>query len=137
MNEQEFDAAREWRSFGAQDGMKFEQKLERLATLGLALWGRTPDELRRQLTAEHPTIPTGCSITDLQDLLGQARTLLSAYRTADHNVRIFLNRTLKAEGDVIEIGSESFTVLEARHEVARRAIEWLENRGGGSSSKGH
>lgn len=135
MNEQEFDAARQWRSFGTQDGMKLERKFERLATFGLALWGRKPDDLRRQLTAPHPEIPSGCSMDDLRHLLGQAQSMLSAYRTMDHSARILLDRMFK--GDVIKIDSEHFTVLEARYEIVRRAIEWLENRGGGCSSRGH
>ncbi len=133
MDEHAFDSMRQWRGFSTKDARQIERQFERIATLGLALWGRTPDDLRRQLAADHPVIPSGCSLADLQHLFGQAQSMLSAY-LRDHNMRILLDRALKA-GVIIEIGAQSFTVLEARYEIARRAIDWLQDRGGSSSAR--
>ena len=133
MDEQQFDAMRQWRGFSSGDARKIERQFQQLATFGLGLWGRTADDLRRQLALDHPEIPAGCVLADLQHLLGQARAMLSAYPTMDHNMRILLDRCVGTEA--IKIHGERLTVLEARYEIARRAIEWLESRGGTSSTE--
>lgn len=68
MDEQEFDALFSSRPFGAQDAMREEARLRRCATLGTLVSGRTPDDLRRQLLASHPEIPSGCDLADFRDL---------------------------------------------------------------------
>ena len=56
MDEQEFDSL-----FPAA-------RLRRCGTLGLALWGRTSDDLRRQLRAPYPEIPSGFDLEDFREL---------------------------------------------------------------------
>lgn len=68
MDEQEFDALFSSRPFGTQDAMHVEARLRRCSTLGILLFGRTPDDLRCQLLAEHPEIPSGYDLTDFHDL---------------------------------------------------------------------
>jgi hypothetical protein len=59
MGEQEFDSLFPPRPFGTAEAMRVEARLRRCGTLGLALWGRTSDDLRRQLLAPYPEIPSG------------------------------------------------------------------------------
>ena len=48
--------------------MQAEADAGRFTTLGLALWGRTPADLQRQLEAPYPEIPSGCELADLRRL---------------------------------------------------------------------
>ncbi len=57
MKEEEFDALMQGRPFGTEDAMRAEAQLRRIFTIGAALWGRTSDDLQRQLLASHPEIP--------------------------------------------------------------------------------
>jgi hypothetical protein len=132
MDEHDFDALREWRSFKSSD----VRRVERLGMFALGLWGRTLEDLHRQLAADHPALPPGCDLADLRRLFGQAQSVLAVYtkETMDHNTRIFVDRFLRPH-DVIVVGTQRFTPWEARCEVARRAIVWLEGRGGSSHAK--
>ena len=55
MDEEEFDSLMQSRPFGRQVAMRADVQLRRRMTLGIALWGRTLDDLQRQLLA--PSIP--------------------------------------------------------------------------------
>jgi hypothetical protein len=59
MDEQEFDSLMQSRPFGRDDAMRADLQLRRGVTLAIALWGRTPDDLQRQLLAPSPQIPSG------------------------------------------------------------------------------
>ena len=130
MTEDEFDSLmRSRRPYGTKDAMNAEAKMLHgmtlMSTLGTALWGKTDDDMRRQLLKPHPEIPVGFDLPDFQELLHVCNQVVSAV-SAIH----------KAAGEAhlltwsrsIVVGSESFTVLEARCELVRRAIEYLENR---------
>ena len=64
MDEHEFEALRGWKPFG-KDAMK---NAERLPALALALWGRTPEDLRQQLLTPTPKVPSGSALADLKAL---------------------------------------------------------------------
>jgi hypothetical protein len=55
MDEQEFDALFQ-QPFGREDFQRLEAGLGRCGTLAAALFGRTPEDLCRQLVASHPEI---------------------------------------------------------------------------------
>ena len=125
MDEQEFDALFSSRPFGTQDAMRVEARLRRCSTLGILLFGRTPDDLRRQLLAGHPEIPEGYDLTDFHDLqkhLEMVTTALSNQRNT------WLPHLRTAAFGVIQVGTQRLSVWEARLEVLRRAIDYLENR---------
>lgn len=54
MDEEEFDSLMGSRAFGTADALRADARLRRCATLGAALWGRTSDDLQRQLLAPYP-----------------------------------------------------------------------------------
>lgn len=129
MTEDEFDALlRSRRPYGTDDAVNAEAKILHgmtlLSTLGTALWGKTDDDLRRQLLKPHPEIPAGFDLSDFQELLHvcmqQASVVSAIHKTAGLEHLLPWSRT-------IVVGSESFTVLEAHCEVVRRAIEYLGN----------
>ncbi|HWF06304.1 MAG TPA: hypothetical protein VHA06_21630 [Candidatus Angelobacter sp.] len=79
MKEEEFDALMQGRSFGTKDAMRAETQLRRIFTLGAEVWGKTPDDLKRQLSAPHPEIRPGIELSDLQELLRRVETILAAF----------------------------------------------------------
>lgn len=114
MDEHDFEALRSWKPFSS-DAVK---TAERLPALALALFGRTPEYLRRQLLAGTPKIPPGCTLADLKLLERQTKVML------EHPSKFgwFAN-------EAVVIGSQSRSSIEARCEIVRRAIEHLERRG--------
>jgi len=107
MDEQDFEL-RDWKPFGT-DAVK---NAERLPALGIALWGRTTEDLRQQLLAPMPKIPRACSLVDLQVLERQAMLMLKSPATFP-----------KLNAELVVVGTQTFTGLEARLEVVRRAIQ--------------
>jgi hypothetical protein len=65
MDAEEFDSLRPFRSV---DATLMEIRAARVATLGVALFGRTSDYLRNQLLAPHPEIPSGFDLPDFRAL---------------------------------------------------------------------
>jgi hypothetical protein len=115
MDEQEFDSLFK-RPFKRADAMRLEGRLRRLA---VALFGKTFDTLQRQLLAPFPEVPPSFDLADFQ-VLHQRLT-----QTEDF---VALNpRHAWASRDIC-VGTQRFTVWEARREVVRRAIEYLERR---------
>lgn len=103
--------------------MREDARLRRCATLGAELWGKTPDDLQRRLLAPHPEIPLGYDLADFRELQQHTQMLsvaLSDPRTAWLPTWAF---------PIIFVGTQEFTVWEARCEVVRRVIEFLENHG--------
>ena len=96
----------------------------RSASLGNALWGRTSADLQRQLLAPHPEIPAGFALSDFRDLLRTAVVLARLSR----NPRYAAIAAMGRSSATITVGTEQFTAWEARCEVVRRAIEYLEKR---------
>lgn len=124
MDEEELDAmlgARPWR---VEDAKRLEAQWSRSASLGLALWGRTSADLQRQLLARYPEIPAGFALSDFRDLLRTAVVLARLAR----DPRFAAITGMGHSSATITVGTERFTAWEARCEVVRRAIEYLESR---------
>ena len=125
MDEQEFDTLLSSRPFRTQDAMREEARFRRCATLSALLFGKTGDDLRRQLLASHPEIPTGYDLTDFQDLQRHLE-LVTGELSNPRNTWLTPLRT--AAFGVIEVGTQRLSIWEARLEILRRAIDYLENR---------
>jgi len=129
MDEQEFDALFQ-RPFGRADFQRADAQWGRSATLASALFGRTPEDLRRQLVAAHPQIPSGFELADFRDLQRHVQTISGLVLSGSSNQRMaWLSPWLtQFASDTIAIGGQRYTVWEARCEIVRRAIEYLESR---------
>lgn len=124
MNEDEFDSLIPNRPFLREDLAQFEADAGRFTTLGLALWGRTPADLQRRLDAPYPDIPPGCTLMDLRKLeryLERLSIAAAKQRNAWLGPLALSSLTLIA-------GRQRTTALEARSEIVRRAIEYLEKQ---------
>jgi hypothetical protein len=120
MTEEEFDSSMQLQPFGATEARQAEDQQRRCMTLGIALWGKTPADLQRQLLAPHPEIPSGFDLDDFRKLLQTAQTLAAA----SVNPRFaWLPRSILSSP--VFVGTKSFTTWEARYEIVRRAIEYL------------
>ena len=129
MDEQEFDVLFQ-RPFGREDFERAEAGLGRCGTLAAVLFGRTPEDLRRQLVASHPEIPSGFALADFRDLERHAQTISGLALSGSSNPRLpwlspWLTQFASAS---ITVDGERYTVWEARCEIVRRAIEYLERR---------
>jgi hypothetical protein len=129
MDEQEFDALFR-RPFGKEDFHRADARWGRSATLACALFGRTPEDLRRQLVASLPKIPSGFDLADFRDLERHVQTISGLVLSGSSNPRMawlspwftqFASASITADG-------QCYTVWEARCEIVRRAIEYLESR---------
>src|SRR5215470_17500165 len=116
MDEEEFDSWLQSRPFTREDVTTEEARWRRSTTLALALWGRTPGDLQRQLLAPYPEIPTGFDLEDFHDLQRRAQ-LLSASISDPRNA---LSR-LAFSSQTIFVGTQRYTGTEARCEIVRRA----------------
>jgi hypothetical protein len=132
MDEEEFDSwmqSRQSRPLGREDAMRAEAQLLRgrklLATLGVALWGRTSGDLQRQLLAVSPEVPSGFDLPDFQALLQVTTQIISGLQPAQ---KIASLSHLVLSQPTIFVGTQAFTEWEARREVLRRTIEYLEKR---------
>lgn len=125
MDEQEFDALFSARPFGTQDAQREVARWGRCGTLGALLFGRTLDDLRRQLLASHPEIPTGYDLADFHDLQRHLELVTSALSDPRNT---WLSPLRTAAFGAIVVDTQRLTVWEARLEVVRRAIDYLENR---------
>ena len=129
MTEEEFDSLmRAARSFGSEDARQLEGRMlgsmALLKTLGAALWGKTDDDLRRQLLRPYPAIPPGYGVRDLHDLLLASGQIVSAMAAAYKIVGL----PHAFDTSTIVVHAQSYTAWEARCEIVRRAIEHLEKR---------
>ena len=128
MNEEEFDSLKQWRPFGTKDAMRADDRARRCTALGFALFGKNSDDLHRQLLAPHPEIPSGFDLADFRELqksIGEIATRLGDPRlgclTSSSAIRALYS-------PIVVVGTRRLTALEARSEIVRRAIEYLENR---------
>ena len=129
MDEQEFDALF-LRPFAKEDFHRLDAQWGRSATLASALFGRTPEDLRRQLVASHPQIPSGFALADFRDLERHVQTISGLVLSRSSNPRMawlspWLSQFASAS---ITVDGQSYTIWEARCEIVRRAIEYLESR---------
>jgi hypothetical protein len=129
MDEQEFDALFQ-QPFGREDFQRLEAGLGRCGTLAAALFGRTPEDLCRQLVASHPEIPSGFTLADFRDLERHAQTISGLVLSGSSNPRlVWLSPWLtQFASATITVDGQGYTVWEARSEIVRRAIEYLERR---------
>jgi hypothetical protein len=118
MDERDFDTS-QWRQFESQD-LRSE---ERIAALAAGLWGVTTNHLRRQLLAPFPTLPSGFDLDDYRKLQRRAGVLLLAVTKSGSK-----NPWASLLWQVILVDARRFTALEARYEIVRRAIEFLDSR---------
>ena len=124
MNEEEFDSSMGSRSFGTADAMEADARMRRCAALGVALWGRTSDDLQHQLFTPYPQIPSGFDLSDFLNLQQHVQTISAA--SADPRFAWLPRSVLYSQ--TIVIGSDRFTTWEARCEIVRRAVEYLGGR---------
>jgi hypothetical protein len=122
MDEEQFDSLMQCLPFGTEDAMRADAALRRRSTLSLALWGRTSADLQRQLLAVHPEIPSGFNLDDLRDLERDAQAISSCLSEP----RFAWLSHLAFCSWVISAGTQNFTAWEARCEIVRRAIKYLE-----------
>ena len=123
MTGEEFDSLMPNRPFRSEDLRQAEADAGRFTTLALALWGRTRADLASRLDAP-PQIPPGCTLADLRRIQ-QYIQRLSAEAGKPHNAWL-APLTLSALGMIA--GSPQVSEgLQARLEVLRRAMEYLEN----------
>ena len=122
MNEEEFDSLIHGRPFGPADVRLLETQAGRCTSLGVALWGRTSDDLQRQLQAPYPEIPSGSELADFRKLQQWVRVV--SERSGDPRFAWLPHLALSSS--TISAGTRRFTEWEARSEIVRRAIEYLE-----------
>jgi hypothetical protein len=122
MDEEEFDSLMQSRPLELYDAMQLDARSRRRAALAAALWGSTSEDLQRQLLAPYPEIPAGFELADFRALHRSVQTI-SGRLNDPRNA--WLSPALAASRTIV-VGSERFTVLEARSEVVRRAAEHLE-----------
>ncbi len=115
MDEDEFFAQHPMRPWTSSDFQRESGALARALPLRAELWG-DPETLRRRLLAAFPEIPAGLGLPELRVLERLARLGL---RFGDRRMGPMV---------IININGRSFTVWEARYEIVRRAIEFLERR---------
>ena len=129
MDEQEFDALFQ-QPFGKADFQRADAQWGRSATLASALFGRTPEDLRRQLVASHPQIPSGFELGDFRYLQQHVQTISGLVLSGSSNPRMawLSPRLTRFASATITIAEQRYTVWEARCEIVRRAIEYLESR---------
>ena len=116
MDEEEFDALIQRRPFGAKDAKRAELQFRRSASLASTLYGKTADDLRRQLLAPSHEIPSGFDLADFRQLLRTTEQLSAA-----------MPRLAFAPKTIV-LGTQRHREWEARCEIIRRAIEYIENR---------
>ncbi len=124
MDEEEFDSLMQSRPFGMYDAARVDARFRRRATLAAALWGRTSEDLQRQLFAPYPEIPFGFELADFRELQRSVQTISGRL----NDPRYAWLSALLAPSWTIVVGTERFTVWEARCEIVRRAMEYLEKR---------
>lgn len=116
MDEEEFEALIHPRPFGTEDAERAELQYRRGISLAATLWGKTADDLQRQLLTHPPEIPSGFDVADYRELQRTTEQISAA-----------MPRT-GFESETIVVGTQRYTEWEARCEIIRRAIEYLENR---------
>ena len=127
MNEEEFDSLYPWQPFGTEDARRAEAKARRLSTLGIALWGSRNSDLKERLLAPVPDIPPGCDLARLYEL-NDSLEKLAALHDKRYGWWSSFSSLQSLTTPSIVIGTRTTTPLEARREIVRRAIRYLEGR---------
>jgi len=116
MDEKEFDALTHLRPFGTLDAKRADSRFRRGLSLAAILYGKTDEDLRRQLLTHPPETPSGFELADYRDVQRNTEEISAA-----------MSRT-GLEFKTIVVGTQRYTEWAARCEIIRRAIEYLENR---------
>jgi hypothetical protein len=127
MDEADFDSLTRWRPFGTADVTRAEAQARRTTALSLAL-GKTAEDLQRHLLAPHPEIPPGFDLADFQNL---AKCILHTAAVLRHPPLGWMSSLPYYRAfcsPEVVVGTQHFTAWEARYEIVRRAIEFLEGR---------
>ena len=119
MTEDEFDSLIPGRPLRPEDIVENAADAGRLTMLGLALWGRTLADLARRFEAPYPEIPPGCTLADLRSLERHLQRLSIA---AGKPESAWLGPLLHFSWNM------TAEAMEARLEILRRAIEYLEGQ---------
>jgi hypothetical protein len=122
MDEDELGWIGKLRPFGTADAAQLEAQVGRCASLGQALWGRTAEDLRRQLQKSSPDVPPGFDLADFQLLQRESSRFASMNLDDPRNAWA---RPMLAFPKSIQVGTQRFTEWEARAEIIRRAIGHL------------
>ena len=123
MDEDELGWIGKLQPFGTTEAAQWEARLGRCDSLGKALWGRTAEDLRRQLQKPHPDLPRGFALEDFQVLLRESSRLALLNLDDPRNAWV---RRLVHPG-TMSVGTQQLTEWEARAEIVRRAIDYLQN----------
>jgi 16S rRNA G1207 methylase RsmC len=123
MNEEEFDSLAAWQPYRTEEALRMEAQMARHAALAAALWGGTSADLERQLSGRHPAIPSGFALADYRELHRSAEKMAAAMGGPQST---WFSRWARSSW-VISVGAQRYTAWEARCEIVRRAIKYLEN----------
>jgi hypothetical protein len=128
MDEQELDSFLKGRPFGTAEAREWDERTRAetklVMTLGAALWGKTAADLERQLLAPHPEIPPGFDLADFRKLLEWTARMRFAVTKAQ---KFGVSPSILSSHPV-SIGTHVFSSWDARCEIVRRAVEYLEGR---------
>jgi 16S rRNA G1207 methylase RsmC len=126
MNEEEFDSLAAWQPYRAAEARRMEAQMARHAALAVALWGGTSADLERQLSGRYPAIPSGFALTEYRELHRSAKKMAAAMGGPQS---AWSSRWAHSSW-VISVGAQRYTAWEAKSEIVRRVIEYLENLSG-------
>ena len=105
------------------DSLQYEpwdrKKSELFDALKAWLWSMSLDQLKWQLLAKSPEIPPGYGLADFVKLKRHADWVVIALKEPQF---LWISRSMP----VITLGERCFTAFEARCEIIRRAIAFLE-----------
>jgi hypothetical protein len=87
---------------------------------------KTSEDAQRQLLASHPEMPAGFDLADFRKLLQWTATMASAVLALQRMRGAAPSSILPSP--TVFVGSQGLTLWEARCEIVRRAIEYLEKR---------
>ena len=124
MDEHEFDALFPYRSFGTKEATEHYALIHRSAALASALFGKRSEDLRQQLLAPHPKIPSGFTLKDFRELQRRTEMLLNIDPTSPQFAWLQHFNASRP----ISVGTQRYSMLEAQYEIIRRAIDFLENQ---------
>ena len=125
MTEEEFDSFMANRPFRFEDLRQVEADAGRFTSLALALWGRTPTDLASRLDAPDPQLPPGCTLADLRQLQRYVQRLSAEARKPNN---AWLTPLTFSSLGMIAGSPHVSEGLDARLELLRRAIKYLENK---------
>jgi hypothetical protein len=120
MTGDDLDSFAGWRPYRVEDAIREDARMRRSMSLGMALWGRTAEDLQRQLNAPHPEIPSGFDLHDFGEL--QRRVEMVARSLSNPRI-LRLARSVASSATFAAL-----TTWDARLEIVRRAVEYLEGR---------